>query len=146
MQRMNDLDEMPVVEFSRIFEDLAYTEDGKTLPINYLSAGYQSLLWMLMEMAFRTAILNPGLDDYSQVGGVVFIDEIDMHLHPKWQWKVLDALHSSFPKIQFIVATHSPIIISSSKEARLLSIGEDGAALLHSAYACLLYTSDAADE
>ena len=135
MQRMNDLDEMPVVEFSRIFEDLAYTEDGKTLPINYLSAGYQSLLWMLMEMAFRTAILNPGLDDYSQVGGVVFIDEIDMHLHPKWQWKVLDALHSSFPKIQFIVATHSPIIISSSKEARLLSIGEDGAALLHSAYA-----------
>ena len=71
MQRMNDLDEMPVVEFSRIFEDLAYTEDGKTLPINYLSAGYQSLLWMLMEMAFRTAILNPGLDDYSQVGGVV---------------------------------------------------------------------------
>ena len=49
----NDLDEMPVVEFSRIFEDLAYTEDGKTLPINYLSAGYQSLLWMLMEMAFR---------------------------------------------------------------------------------------------
>ena len=47
----------------------------------------------------------------------------------------MDALHSSFPKIQFIVATHSPIIISSSKEARLLSIGEDGAALLHSAYA-----------
>ena len=135
MQKMNDLDEIPLVEYTRDFEDITYTEDGKTMLVNYLSAGYQSLLWMLMEISFRIALLNPELSDYSQAEGIVLIDEIDMHLHPRWQWKILDALHSSFPKVQFIAATHSPIIISSFKDAKLLSIGENGAEELSGAYA-----------
>ena len=135
MQKMNDLEEIPLVEYSRDFEDITYAEDGKTMLVNYLSAGYQSLLWMLMEISFRIALLNPELSDYSQAEGIVLIDEIDMHLHPRWQWKILDALHSSFPKVQFIAATHSPIIISSFKDAKLLSIGENGVEELSGAYA-----------
>ena len=126
MQKMNDLDEIPLVEYTRDFEDITYTENGKTMLVNYLSAGYQSLLWMLMEISFRIALLNPG---------IVLIDEIDMHLHPRWQWKILDALHSSFPKVQFIAATHSPIIISSFRDAKLLSIGQNGVEELSGAYA-----------
>lgn len=106
MQKMNDLDEIPLVEYTRDFEDITYTENEKTMLVNYLSAGYQSLLWMLMEISFRIALLNPEMSDYSQAEGIVLIDEIDMHLHPRWQWKILDALHSSFPKVQFIAATH----------------------------------------
>ena len=135
MQKMNDLEEIPLVEYTRDFEDITYAEDGKTMMVNYLSAGYQSLLWMLMEISFRIALLNPELSDYSQAEGIVLIDEIDMHLHPRWQWKILDALHSSFPKVQFIAATHSPIIISSFKDAKLLSIGENGVEELSGAYA-----------
>ena len=135
MQKMNDLDEIPLVEYTRDFEDITYTENGKTMPVNYLSAGYQSLLWMLMEISFRIALLNPEMSDYSQAEGIVLIDEIDMHLHPRWQWKILDALHNSFPKIQFIAATHSPIIISSFKDAKLLSIGQNGVEELSGAYA-----------
>lgn len=105
------------------------------MPVNYLSAGYQSLLWMLMEISFRIALLNPEMSDYSQAEGIVLIDKIDMHLHPRWQWKILDALHNSFPKIQFIAATHSPIIISSFKDAKLLSIGQNGVEELSGAYA-----------
>lgn len=135
MQKMNDLEEIPLVEYTRDFEDITYAEDGKTMLVNYLSAGYQSLLWMLMEISFRIALLNPELSDYSQAEGIVLIDEIDMHLHPRWQWKILDALHSSFPKVQFIAATHSPIIISSFKDAKLLSIGENGVEELSGAYA-----------
>lgn len=135
MQKMNDLEEIPLVEYTRDFEDITYAEDGKTMLVNYLSAGYQSLLWMLMEISFRIALLNPELSDYSQAEGIVLIDEIDMHLHPRWQWKILDALHSSFPKVQFIAATHSPIIISSFKDAKLLSIGENGVEELGGAYA-----------
>lgn len=135
MQKMNDLDEIPLVEYTRDFEDITYTENGKTMLANYLSAGYQSLLWMLMEISFRIALLNPEMSDYSQAEGIVLIDEIDMHLHPRWQWKILDALHSSFPKAQFIAATHSPIIISSFKDAKLLSIGENGVEELSGAYA-----------
>ena len=135
MQKMNDLEEIPLVEYTRDFEDITYAEDGKTMLVNYLSAGYQSLLWMLMEISFRIALLNPELSDYSQAEGIVLIDEIDMHLHPRWQWEILDALHSSFPKVQFIAATHSPIIISSFKDAKLLSIGENGVEELSGAYA-----------
>ena len=139
MQKMNDLEEIPLVEYTRDFEDITYAEDGKTMLVNYLSAGYQSLLWMLMEISFRIALLNPELSDYSQAEGIVLIDEIDMHLHPRWQWKILDALHSSFPKVQFIAATHSPIIISSFKDAKLLSIGENGVEELSGAYAYSIY-------
>ena len=135
MQKMNDLDEIPLVEYTRDFEDITYTENGKTMLVNYLSAGYQSLLWMLMEISFRVALLNPEMADYSQAEGIVLIDEIDMHLHPRWQWKILDALHSSFPKVQFIAATHSPIIISSFRDAKLLSIGQNGVEELGGAYA-----------
>ena len=131
MQKMNDLDEIPLVEYTRDFEDITYTENGKTMPVNYLSAGYQSLLWMLMEISFRIALLNPEMSDYSQAEGIVLIDEIDMHLHPRWQWKILDALHNSFPKIQFI----APIIILSFKDAKLLSIGQNGVEELSGAYA-----------
>ena len=135
MQKMNDLNEIPLVEYTRDFEDITYTENGKTMLVNYLSAGYQSLLWMLMEISFRIALLNPEMSDYSQAEGIVLIDEIDMHLHPRWQWKILDALHSSFPKAQFIAATHSPIIISSFRDAKLLSIGQNGVEELSGAYA-----------
>ena len=135
MQKMNDLDEIPLVEYTRDFEDITYTENEKTMLVNYLSAGYQSLLWMLMEISFRIALLNPEMSDYSQAEGIVLIDEIDMHLHPRWQWKILDALHSSFPKVQFIAATHSPIIISSFRDAKLLSIGQNGVEELSGAYA-----------
>ena len=133
MQKMNDLNEIPLVEYTRDFEDITYTENGKTMLVNYLSAGYQSLLWMLMEISFRIALLNPEMSDYSQAEGIVLID--DMHLHPRWQWKILDALHSSFPKVQFIAATHSPIIISSFRDAKLLSIGQNGVEELSGAYA-----------
>ena len=125
MCQMNELEEKPQIAYSRAFEDIAYTENGETIPVNYLSAGYQSLLWMVMDMAFRMAVLNPGKESLNQCEGIVLIDEVDMHLHPKWQWKIIEALKNSFPKIQFILATHSPIIISSSKDAILLEIDQE---------------------
>ena len=53
------------------------------------------------------------------------IDEIDLHLHPKWQWNVIEALHKTFENVQFIIATHSPIIISASKKANLVLLDND---------------------
>lgn len=61
----------------------------------------------------------------SLIPGVVLIDELDMHLHPKWQWNVVKALEETFPNIQFIVATHSPIIISSCKNENLILIKDN---------------------
>lgn len=102
---------------------LVYSEDNvKYEDIHNLSAGYQSLLWMVIDIAYRLAHLNPNIDDYQNISGIVLIDEIDMHLHPNWQWKIVDALTQTFPQIQFIVTTHSPIVISSCKDANIIQL------------------------
>lgn len=125
MQMMSGLEEAPQVFYSRMFEDIVYYEKGETLPITYLSAGYQSLLWITMNLAYRAALLNPEIEDLKETTGIVLIDELDMHLHPRWQWKALEALQEVFPKVQFIVATHSAILISSCKNGKLIKIGDD---------------------
>jgi predicted ATP-binding protein involved in virulence len=64
-------------------------------------------------MAKRLAIANPGLEENAWQGeGIVLIDEIDLHLHPQWQRRVLPALTKTFPNCQFIVTTHSPQVLS----------------------------------
>lgn len=98
---------------------LVYVDDCKETPFYNLSAGFQSILCTAIELAYRISVLNPELTSLKEQEGIVLIDEIEMHLHPAWQWKILDALKNTFPKVQFIVATHSPIILSSAKDASL---------------------------
>ena len=54
----------------------------------------------------------------------MLIDEIDMHLHPKWQWNIIKALSTTFENVQFIIATHSPIVLSSAKDINLILLDE----------------------
>lgn len=125
MRRMEEDAVTPDIDFSEEFGtdgDFVYAENGTALPISFLSAGYQSSLWMVMDIAFRALQLNPGIRDLNEIFGIVLIDEVDKHLHPKWQWNVLNALHDTFPNIQFIITTHAPIVISSNKKAAIMSI------------------------
>ena len=85
MKEINELDEIPSIYYSSQFEELVYKDDKTEIPISKLSAGYQSLLWMIMDLAYRVCLLNPELESREQVTGIVLIDEIDLHLHPKWQ-------------------------------------------------------------
>ena len=79
-----------------------------------------------MDLAYRVCLLNPELESREQVTGIVLIDEIDLHLHPKWQWNVIEALRKTFAGVQFIIATHSPIVISAAKEANLILLDDAG--------------------
>ena len=108
-------------------ESLMYLENGAVLPISDLSAGYQSLIWMVFDLAYRMALLNPALTNHiAETSGIVLIDELDMHLHPRWQWKVIDALRTTFPNVQFIAASHAPILFASAKDVWLIDIeGEE---------------------
>ena len=110
----------PKVYYSSVWGSLVYCENGQETPFYNLSAGFQSVLCMAMELAYRAAVLNPELTDEKTLDGIVLIDEIEMHLHPAWLWKIVGALQNTFPKVQFIIATHSPIILSSAKDASLL--------------------------
>ena len=84
-------------------------------PLSEMSDGYQNMLSMVADIAYRMALLNPQLLDKvtEKTSGVVLIDEIDLHLHPAWQRHIVGALKKIFPKVQFIVSTHAPSVISS---------------------------------
>ena len=126
MQQISNLDTLPILRYSRQLDDMVYRERDYEMPVSSLSAGYQSLLWMVMNLAYRLALLNPNhADTLQKTEGIVLIDEIDMHLHPKWQWNVVSALENTFPNIQFIMATHSPIVISSCKNSTLIQVDEN---------------------
>lgn len=125
MKEINELNHIPTIYYSPQFDELVYKEDREEMPISKLSAGYQSLLWMIMDLAYRVCMLNPELESRSQLSGIVLIDEIDLHLHPKWQWNVIVALRQTFENVQFIIATHSPIVISSSKDANLVLLDDN---------------------
>lgn len=84
---------------------------------DYLSDGIRSMLAMIGDIAYRCVKLNPHMGERAanDTYGLVLIDEVDMHLHPRWQQLVLRQLQEAFPKIQFIVTTHSPQVLTTVK-------------------------------
>ncbi|WP_256529200.1 AAA family ATPase [Limnofasciculus baicalensis] len=90
-------------------------KQDEELIVNQLSDGEKCLLAMVGDLARRLAIANPGLANPLEGSGVVMIDEIELHLHPKWQREIIPALKRTFPNCQFIITTHSPQIISQVK-------------------------------
>ncbi len=98
-------------------------ESGE-VPFYSLSDGQRSMVSMVADIAMKSAILNPHLGEDSAVHspGVVLIDELDLHLHPKWQREVVEHLRSAFPAIQFIGTTHSPFIVQALREGELISL------------------------
>lgn len=91
---------------------------------NNLSDGYRNMLAMVADIAHRAARLNPqlGSNATTESTGVVLIDEVDLHLHPKWQRRVVGDLQKAFPKIQFIVTTHSPFILQSLDPGEVINL------------------------
>lgn len=87
----------------------------QTIPFHLLSDGYRNMIGLVADIAYRMATLNPQLeaDVIKQTEGIVLIDEIDLHLHPKWQKQVVERLLDTFPKVQFVASSHSPFIIQS---------------------------------
>lgn len=94
---------------------LDWTVDSVTKPlrIEQLSDGYRTTLAMVMDIAARMAEANPEADDPLATEGVILIDEVDLHLHPGWQQRIIPDLLRTFPNAQFIVSTHSPQVVST---------------------------------
>lgn len=97
---------------------LILEKEGKAYEVNQLSHGEKAIIAMIGDLARRLVIANPGLKAPLHGKGIVMIDELDLHLHPKWQRTILKKLRNTFPKIQFICTTHSPLVINHlSKES-----------------------------
>lgn len=88
------------------------TKGNEKLYLDQLSDGEKGLLSLVGDLTRRLAIANPDLTDPFKGAGLVLIDEIELHLHPRWQRKVIEDLKKTFPNCQFIITTHSPSVIS----------------------------------
>lgn len=96
-------------------ELMARHDQHGELPVALLSDGIRNMIGMVADIAFRATKLNSplGASAVLETPGIVLIDEVDMHLHPEWQQVVLQSLTTAFPKVQFIVTTHSPQVLST---------------------------------
>tara|TARA_R110002096_G_scaffold173781_9_gene349031 strand:- start:241769 stop:243103 length:1335 start_codon:yes stop_codon:yes gene_type:complete len=89
--------------------------DGRRLPLSWLSSGIRSMVALTADLAHRCVSLNPHLGDEaaSRTPGTVLIDEVDLHLHPSWQQRVVELLQSAFGALQLVLTTHSPQVLST---------------------------------
>ena len=88
-------------------------KSGQEIPFEALPAGYHRLYSIVLDLAYRSYLLNRNNPD--ETTGLVLIDEVDLHLHPSLSIEVLERFRAVFPAIQFVVTTHSPLIITSLK-------------------------------
>ena len=120
--------------FNTYFKEVALLSDRMgndeaiAVPISWTSDGIKAAFSLVADIAYRCARLNPafGEEACQKTQGVVMIDEVDLFLHPAWQQRILPDLRRIFPKIQFVVTTHSPQVVSSVSQRCLRIVAEDG--------------------
>lgn len=104
---------------------MSIEKNQELLNVLQLSQGEKSLMALVGDIARRLAMMNPGLENPLEGDGIVLIDEVDMHLHPSWQRKIIERLTTTFPNCQFVLTTHSPLVISETKDVLVYSL-DDG--------------------
>lgn len=100
-----------------------------SLPVDSLSDGIRNMIGLVADIAHRCVSLNPQFNATAarETPGVVLIDEVDMHLHPEWQQVVIHALLDAFPRLQFIVTTHSPQVVTTVRKENIRKLSRDEA-------------------
>lgn len=106
--------------------ELCLRKKDKIIKLNKMSDGEKMVLIIVCDIARRLSIANAGSDSQQILNGegVVLIDEIELHLHPAWQRKIVLALSSVFKNIQFIFSTHSPQVLSGVKQNKTFGIDD----------------------
>lgn len=108
------------------FRLLATTPYG-AIPVSDLGLGYQSTLAWVVDLAARMVAAFPESEDPFAEPAVVLVDEIDLHLHPRWQRQLLPELSARFSNVQFIATTHNPLIVQAAPDARVAVLRREGA-------------------
>lgn len=100
-------------------------KDGVEIRVDQLSDGEKCLIALVGDLARRLAIANTQLNNPLDGDGIVLIDEVDLHLHPAWQRRVLYNLRETFPNCQFIVSTHSPQVLGEAEARQIRLLRQD---------------------
>jgi predicted ATP-binding protein involved in virulence len=102
------------------FGDYLYSTNGMDVPFRALSDGYRAYLGWIGDLLYHVNYTCPSGRKLIDNQGIVMVDEVDLHLHPKWQLTVLPVLSKALPKIQFIVTSHSPLVVGSLEWTNIL--------------------------
>jgi predicted ATP-binding protein involved in virulence len=129
---MPHLDNLRVRRRPRLY--MAVDKNGETLNLAQLSQGEKSLMALVGDIARRLAMLNPALENPLAGDGIVLIDEVDLHLHPSWQRRLCERLTETFPNCQFVLTTHSPLVISDCKNVLIYTLANGELRQLPSQY------------
>ncbi|KSV65364.1 hypothetical protein N182_35810 [Sinorhizobium sp. GL2] len=115
----DDRDEQYVFEFN-----------GLRTPFGSLSDGYKAFVGWIGDLVGRLAEVAKPRQPFTDIPGLVLVDEIDLHLHPEWQRTVVPELAKAFPNIQFVLTSHSPLVAASLRKENIFVTGsrEDGTA------------------
>jgi len=114
------------VEIEITPDNVFFKERGSSVSFEQLSAGYKGVITIICDLIARLYEKQPYVVEVKDFRGVVLIDEVELHLHPKWKYNFMKKLRDTFPLIQFIVTTHSPtVILGASKEAVFYKIYKD---------------------
>ena len=103
-----------------------FTTPYGDVPLSGLSLGYQTTLAWVLDLAIRLNERYPESENPLAEPAIVLVDEIDLHLHPRWQRQIVADLTQHFPKTQFIVTAHSPLMVQSAANANLVVLQEEG--------------------
>ena len=102
-----------------------FTTPYGDVPLSGLSLGYQTTLAWVLDLAIRLNKYYPESDNPLAEPAIVLVDEIDLHLHPRWQRQITEYLTQHFPKTQFIATAHSPLMVQSAADANLVVLQEE---------------------
>lgn len=115
------------------------------LILDQLSGGCRIILALAADLARRMAQGNPHRDDPLTCEAIVLIDEIELHLHPAWQQRVLKDLLRTFPNTQFLVSTHSPQVLTTVPPRQIVELSRENGAIVASRTAAATYGAEAGD-
>lgn len=118
---------------------------AETLSLNQLSGGYRIVLAVAGDLARRMAHGNPHLGDPLASEAIVLIDEIELHLHPSWQQRILTDLTRTFPNTQFIVSTHSPQVLTTLRPEQIVTLRRENGRVVSGRASEPTYGAEAGD-
>jgi hypothetical protein len=109
---------------TRVRGNALFRHQGAEVPFGALSDGYRGYVGWVADLLRNMASSSPPETPLEMVTGIVLVDEVDLHLHPEWQRTVVRTLADTLPRLQFVVSTHSPLIVGSLERENILVVRE----------------------
>lgn len=111
---------------SELYIEIHENEEKKVVPLMFASQGFQYIMSIVGYILLRMYNYYGEIENFNKEHAIVILDEIDTYLHPRWLLKFPEVLQKHFPNVQFIVTTHSPIILTNLKRDQVWSLKEKG--------------------